>query len=96
MVGVWNFLDVDVFFAGCVLVRSFLDELSFEFQRRFMEEFGERECHPLRKKWIPLWPSGTCENVYKRGAELAVELILTAPELIPECPKYEHCVADKR
>jgi len=64
-----------------------VDELSFEFHRRFMEEFGERECHPLRKKWIPLWPSKTCENIYKKGAELAVELILTAPERILECQR---------
>lgn len=64
-----------------------VDELSFEFHRRFLEAFGERECYPLREKWIPLWPSGTCENVYKRGAEIAVELILTAPELISECQR---------
>jgi hypothetical protein len=62
-----------------------VDELSYELHRRFMEEFGERECVPLRDTWIPLWPEGTCERVYKRGAEIAVELILTAPELVSEC-----------
>jgi hypothetical protein len=40
----------------------------------------------FRWSWIPVWPSGTCENVYKRAAEIAVELILTAHKLIPECP----------
>jgi len=63
-----------------------VDELSFELHRRFSAEFNEKECGPLRDKWIPLWPGGTCENVYKRAAEIAVELILTAPELVPECP----------
>jgi hypothetical protein len=64
-----------------------VDELSFELHQRFTAEFGEKECHPLREKWIPLSPNKTCENVYKRGTEIAVELILTAHELISECPE---------
>ena len=64
-----------------------VDELSFELHRRFMEEFGERECSLLRKKWIPLWPSRNCDKVYKRGSEIAVKLILEAPEWVSECPK---------
>jgi len=64
-----------------------VDELCFELHRRFVEEFGERECYPLREKWIPIWPSRNCDNVYKRGAEIAVELILSAPELVPECTR---------
>jgi hypothetical protein len=32
-----------------------------------------------------LWPDHTCETVYRRGAEMAVELILEAPQLVPEC-----------
>ncbi len=64
-----------------------VDELCFELHRRFMEEFGENECRPLREKWIPLWPNHTCETTYQRGVEMAVELILDAPQLVPECPK---------
>jgi len=64
-----------------------VDELCFELHRRFTEEFGEKECHPLREKWIPQWPDHTCETVYRRGAEIAVELILKAPQLAPECFK---------
>ncbi len=64
-----------------------VDELCFELHRRFTEEFGEKECRPLREKWIPLWPDKTCETTYRRGAEMAVELILEASQLVPECPK---------
>jgi hypothetical protein len=62
-----------------------VDELCFELHRRFMEEFGEKECRPLRDTWVPLSHNHTCEDVYKKGAELAVELILEAQEVIPEC-----------
>jgi Putative redox-active protein (C_GCAxxG_C_C) len=65
------------------------DELAFELHRRFSEEFGEKECRPLREKWIPLSHNHTCEPVYKRGAELAVELILEAHEVIPDCKAYD-------
>jgi hypothetical protein len=65
------------------------DELAFELHRRFSEEFGEKECRPLRQKWVPLSDNHTCELVYKRGAELAVELILRAHEIIPDCKAYE-------
>ncbi len=61
------------------------DELSYELHRRFSEEFGEKECKPLRDKWVPLSDNNTCENIYRRGAELAVELILEAHEVVPEC-----------
>jgi hypothetical protein len=65
------------------------DELAFELHRRFSEEFGEKECRPLREKWIPVSENHTCEPVYKRGAEMAVELILKAHEVIPDCKAYE-------
>jgi C_GCAxxG_C_C family probable redox protein len=65
------------------------DELAFELHRRFSEEFGEKECRPLRQKWVPVSDNHTCERVYKRGAELAVELILRAHEIIPDCEAYK-------
>ncbi|MFH1624698.1 MAG: C-GCAxxG-C-C family protein [Pseudomonadota bacterium] len=64
-----------------------VDEISYELHRRFMEEFGERECRPLRETFVPLSSNHTCENVYKRGAEIAVELILEASRIVPECPE---------
>jgi hypothetical protein len=65
------------------------DELAFELHRRFSEEFGEKECKPLRKKWIPQTDNSTCELIYKKGAELAVELILEAHEVVPDCKAYK-------
>ena len=65
------------------------DELAFELHRRFSEEFGEKECFPLRQTWIPLSSNHTCEPVYKRGAELAVELILESHKVISECEPYK-------
>jgi len=62
-----------------------VDELCFELHRRFKEEFGDNECRALRDTYVPLTPEKTCEPIYRRGAELAVELILEAEKLIPEC-----------
>ena len=68
-----------------------VDELCYELHRRFMEEFGENECRPIREKWVPQSSNQTCEYVYKRGAEIIVELILKAPQLVPECQKFNNC-----
>jgi len=65
-----------------------VDELAFELHRRFLDEFGSKECRALREKWVPLSYNHTCEHIYQRGAELAVELILEAPRLIPDCGAY--------
>lgn len=62
-----------------------VDELCFELHQRFLKEFNERECRPLRERWIPVFPGGNCETVYKRAAQMAVELILYAPNIVPEC-----------
>lgn len=62
-----------------------VDELSFELHRRFKAEFGERECQALRDKYVYSGQYPNCEFIYRRGAQLAVELILTADELVPEC-----------
>jgi C_GCAxxG_C_C family probable redox protein len=64
-----------------------VDELCYELHRRFSEAFGEKECRPLRNKWIPVWPERTCETVYRKAAEMATEILLEAPEIVPECPR---------
>jgi hypothetical protein len=64
-----------------------VDELCFELHRRYMEKLGAKECRALRDKWVPVSSNHTCEYVYKTGSELAVELILEAHTLIPECQK---------
>jgi hypothetical protein len=63
------------------------DELCYEFHRRFVEKLEEQECFPLFGKWAPLSPKRNCEYVYQTGAELAVEVILKARKLVPECPE---------
>ena len=62
-----------------------VDELCFELHRRYMEEFGAKECKALREKWVPLSSNHTCEYIYKRGSEIVVQLLLEAHTLIPEC-----------
>jgi len=62
-----------------------VDELTFELHRRFFDEFGEKECRPLREKYVPLSTNNTCEHIYQRGAEMAVRLILEAPEFMKDC-----------
>lgn len=64
-----------------------VDELCYELHRRFSEEFGEKECRPLRNRWLPSWPEKNCERVHRKAAELATEIILEAPEIVPECSR---------
>jgi hypothetical protein len=39
----------------------------------------------------------SCREIYKKGAELAVEVALSAPDLVPECrmPKSLHRVVER-
>lgn len=62
-----------------------VDELCYELHRRFQEELCSKECHALRDYWVPRSSDQTCAHVYRTGARLAVELVLTAHELVPEC-----------
>jgi hypothetical protein len=62
------------------------DELAHLLHRRFEEEFGSKICRELRGKYVPLSGNHTCEYIYQKGARLAVELILSANELVDRCP----------
>jgi hypothetical protein len=66
-----------------------VDELAFELHGRFLDEFGEKECRALRQKYVPLSTNHTCEYIYTRATELAVQLLLEAPDLIAECSGSE-------
>lgn len=66
-----------------------VDELCFELHKRFSAEFGEKECRSIREKWLPSSGYETCEYVYRRGAEIAVALILDAHKLVPECAERQ-------
>lgn len=63
-----------------------VDELSYEFHRRFKEELGHNECRFLREIWVPRSEDESCTPVYRRGTQIAVEIILSAHELVAECP----------
>jgi len=53
-----------------------VDEMSFELHRRFIQEFGTRECSALREKWIPLREEHNCDYTYRWTAETIAEMIL--------------------
>jgi hypothetical protein len=65
-----------------------VDELCYELHRRFNEDLGSNECHAIRDVWVPRSADQSCAHVYRRGAQIAVEVILTAHELVPECPPF--------
>ena len=62
-----------------------VDELCYELHRRFEEKLGEKECRHLFPKWKAMSASNNCEYVYQTASELAVELILEADAVVPEC-----------
>jgi hypothetical protein len=72
----WNLSDDDL---TCV------DELCYEFHRRFEEKLVEKECRHLFPRWKAKSPTNNCEYIYQTASEIAVELILEAPKVIPEC-----------
>lgn len=72
-----------------------VDELCFELHRRFEAEFGARECAVLREQFVPHTPTRTCEPIYRRAAEMAVELILQADAVVPECGSRAQAVRER-
>ena len=62
-----------------------VDELCYELHRRFEAKLGEKECHQLFPKWKAVSANNNCEYVYQTASELAVELILDAAAVVPEC-----------
>lgn len=62
-----------------------VDELCYELHRRFNQELGHNECRYLREIWVPQSEDKSCSPIYRRGAEIAVDTILRAREIAPEC-----------
>jgi C_GCAxxG_C_C family probable redox protein len=62
-----------------------VDELCYELHHRFETKLGETECRHLFPKWKVVSTSNNCEYVYQTASELAVELILEASTVVPEC-----------
>ncbi|MGC8827832.1 MAG: C-GCAxxG-C-C family protein [Anaerolineae bacterium] len=89
--------------AACIMCTSLLygrtspdddltcvDELCYELHRRFQEELGHNECKFLREIWVPKTPDGSCSHIYRTGAQIGVDVILHAPQLVRECrPRHE-------
>ena len=66
-----------------------VDELCWELHQRFQQRLGYKDCRDLFPKWKSKSPINNCEYVYQKAAEIIVELILEAPELVPECSVKE-------
>lgn len=65
-----------------------VDELCYELHRRFCQELGHNECRPLREIWVPKSEDRSCAPIYRKGAEIAVDTILRAHEIAPECAPF--------
>jgi len=64
---------------GCI------SHLSAHLHQRFQEELGGKCCAMLRPFYKKTDKENSCREIYKKGAELAVEVALSAPRLVPEC-----------
>ncbi len=52
----------------------------------------------LRPFYKKIDRENSCREIYKKGAEMAVEVALSAPRLVPECkmPKSLHSFVEKK
>ncbi|MDR7426178.1 MAG: C-GCAxxG-C-C family (seleno)protein [Armatimonadota bacterium] len=58
---------------------------------RFVRELGSTSCRVLKPLSHEQWSKDfSCGPVYRRGAELAVQAILSAHELSLTCPRFDH------
>jgi hypothetical protein len=62
-----------------------ISHLSAHLHKRFMEELGGKCCAMLRPFYQKRDRENSCDFVYRKGAELAVEVVLSAPQVVPEC-----------
>ncbi len=59
--------------------------LSGYLHKRFEEELGAKCCSMLRPFYKKIDPDNSCNAIYKKGAELAVEVVFSAPQIHAEC-----------
>lgn len=62
-----------------------ISHLSAHLHKRFQEELGAKCCALLRPFYHKIDREHSCKAIYRKGAELAVEVLLNAPVLVPEC-----------
>ncbi len=57
---------------------------------QFVREFGSEECNVIRPMAFTQWSDDfSCGPVYRRGAELAAQAVLTAQALCAACPPFD-------
>jgi C_GCAxxG_C_C family probable redox protein len=89
-------LEAGAMLAGLVYGRtqavednSVVSQLVRWLHEQFVREFGSEECSIIRPiAFTQLSEDFSCGPVYRRGAELAAEAILTAPALCAACPPF--------
>jgi hypothetical protein len=64
---------------GCI------SHLSAHLHKRFQEELGGKCCAMLRPFYQKIDREKSCRFIYQKGAELAVEVVLSAPKIAAEC-----------
>ena len=64
---------------------SCISHLSGRLHQRFEEELGGKCCAMLRPFYQKIDREKSCREIYRKGAELAVEMALSAPDLAPGC-----------
>ena len=64
---------------------SCISHLSGRLHRRFQEELGAKCCAMLRPFYQKIDLKKSCREIYRKGAELAVEVALSGPDLAPGC-----------
>jgi C_GCAxxG_C_C family probable redox protein len=64
---------------------SCISHLSGRLHQRFQEELGGKCCAMLRPFHQKIDREKSCREIYRKGAELAVEMALSAPDLAPGC-----------
>ena len=62
-----------------------ISHLSAHLHKRFQDELGGKCCAMLRPFYHKIDNEHSCKAIYRKGAELAVEVALSAPALVPEC-----------
>jgi len=64
---------------------SCISHLSGHLHQRFQQEMGGKCCAMLRPFYQKIDPAKSCREIYKKGAQLAVEVALSAPTVAPGC-----------
>ena len=74
-----------------------ISHLSAHLHKRFQEELGGKCCAMLRHFYHKIDNEKSCKAIYKKGAELAVEVSLSAPAIVPDCkmPRSLQRLVDK-